>query len=266
MKRHLAPPKSRSITSTPTRPSLARDFNQDRLEELAQSIRANGIIQPLIVRVSGDRFELVAGERRWRAAKIAGLERVPVVAHEFAPDRLLELALIENIQREDLNPIETAQAFDRLVREAGLSHEEIGRRTGKDRSSVANSIRLLKLPIEVQRLVAEGRLAMGQARALLTLPDPDSQIALAEKAAAQSLNTRQVEAMVRNATEPRTPSAAAKTASADDPNVRAATSELERVLGTRVRIVPTGDNRGRIEIDYFSPDELQRIYAAIVGG
>ncbi len=241
-------------------------FQQDRLEELAQSIRANGIIQPLIVRATGDRYELIAGERRWRAAKLAGLDRVPVVTHEFAQDRLLELALIENIQREDLNPIETAQAFDRLVREAGLSHEEIGRRTGKDRSSVANSIRLLKLPIEVQRLVAEGRLAMGQARALLALPDPDSQIALAEKAAAQSLNTRQVEAMVRSATEPRNPSTGPKTAAADDPNVRAATAEMERALGTRVRIVPTGENRGRIEIEYFSPDELQRIYAAIVGG
>lgn len=252
-----------SIDPNPAQPRTR--FQQDRLEELAQSIRANGIIQPLIVRQTGERFELVAGERRWRAAKIAGLNRVPVVTHEFAPDRLLELALIENIQREDLNPIETAQAFDRLVREAGLSHEEIGRRTGKDRSSVANSIRLLKLPIEVQRLVAEGRLAMGQARAILALPDADAQIALAEKAAAHSLNTRQVEAMVRSQTEPRRSQSELKPAPVQDPNVRAATDELERVLGTRVRIVPAGEKRGRIEIEYFSPDELQRIYAVIVG-
>jgi ParB family transcriptional regulator, chromosome partitioning protein len=135
--------------------------------------------------------------------QIAGLDQVPVVVQEFAKTALLEVALIENIQREDLNPIEAAQAFDRLVREMGLSHEEIGRRTGKDRSSIANFIRLLKLPEDVQRLVAEGRIPMGQARALLALPDAEAQRSLAEKAAAQGLSTRQVEAMVRGATEPR---------------------------------------------------------------
>jgi ParB family transcriptional regulator, chromosome partitioning protein len=241
-------------------------FQPDRLEELAQSIRANGIIQPLIVRRSGQRYELVAGERRWRAAKIAGLDRVPVVVQEFAEDRLLEVALIENIQREDLNPIEAAQAFDRLVREMGLSHEEIGRRTGKDRSSIANFIRLLKLPDDVQRLVAEGRIPMGQARALLSLQDPEAQRSLAEKAAAQGLSTRQVEALVRGATEPRAgrKHEAAPGGQNLDPNVKAAVEELERVLGTRVRIIPTSEQRGTIEIEYFSQDELQRIYSLIV--
>lgn len=241
-------------------------FAQDRLEELAQSIRANGVIQPLIVRRSGDRYELVAGERRWRASRIAGLTEVPVVVQDFAQDRLLEVALIENIQREDLNPIEAAQAFDRLVREMGLSHDEIGRRTGKDRSSIANMIRLLKLPAEVQRLVAENRLPMGQARAILSLPDAATQVQIAEKACAQGLLTRQVEALVRQMTEPRRSSTGdGKDAPKQDPNVRAAAEQLQGVLGTRVRIIEQSDNRGRIEIEYYSQDDLNRIYAIIVG-
>ncbi len=250
------------IDPNPSQPRT--HFRADRLEELAQSIRANGIIQPLILRPSGARYELVAGERRFRAAKLAGLTRVPVVVQDFAEDRILELALIENIQREDLNPIETAHAFDRLVRDLGLSHEEIGRRTGKDRSSIANSIRLLKLPPEIQQLVAEGRLPMGQARALLAMTDPAAQIALAEKAAAQSLSARQVEALVRQTVEPRTPKNGAKAGRSEDANVKAAVVELERVLGTRVRIVPASESHGRIEIEYFSQDELHRIYSLIV--
>lgn len=251
------------IEPNPVQPRTV--FAQDRLEELAQSIRANGIIQPLIVRQIGNRFELIAGERRWRASRLAGLAEVPVFVQDFAPDRLLEVALIENIQREDLNAIEAAQAFDRLAREMGLSHEEIGRRTGKDRSSIANMIRLLKLPIEVQRLVAENRLPMGQARALLALPDAAAQIQLAEKACAQGMSTRQVEALVRNVTEPRHGTSGGGEAPKQDPNVRAAADEMQRVLGTRVRIAESSDNRGRIEIEYYSQDDLNRIYAIIVG-
>jgi ParB family transcriptional regulator, chromosome partitioning protein len=186
---------------------------------------------------------------------------------DFAQDRLLEVALIENIQREDLNAIETAQAFDRLAREMGLSHEEIGRRTGKDRSSVANMIRLLRLPPEVQRLVAENRLPMGQARAILSLTEPADQIQVAEKAAAQGMSTRQVEALVRTMVEPRQPSGgkADTPAPKQDPNVRAAADELQRVLGTRVRIIEQGEQRGRIEIEYYSQDDLNRVYSLIVG-
>ena len=157
-------------------------FNSDRLEELAASIRANGIIQPLIVRRHGDAYQLVAGERRWRAAKLAEVREVPVVVLDVADPSLLELALVENIQREDLNAIETAHAYDRLNRELGLSHEEIGRRTGKDRTSIVNMIRLLKLPKEVQGLVAVQRLSMGHARALLGLATHAQQIEIAEKA------------------------------------------------------------------------------------
>lgn len=251
-----------SIDPNPVQPRSV--FAQDRLEELAQSIRANGVIQPLIVRKDGDRYELVAGERRWRASKLAGLEEVPVVVQDFAEDRLLEVALIENIQREDLNAIEAAQAFDRLAREMGLTHDEIGRRTGKDRSSIANLIRLLKLPAEVQRLVAENRLPMGQARALLALPDAATQVQIAEKACAQGMSTRQVEALVRTLTEPRQPGIPGKGGPQQDPNVRAAADELQQVLGTRVKIVELSEDRGRIEIEYYSQDDLNRIYAAIV--
>jgi ParB family chromosome partitioning protein len=252
------------IDPNPDQPRL--NFQPERLEELAQSIRANGVIQPLIVRRSGSRYELIAGERRWRAAKIAGLRTVPVVVQDLARDRNLEVALIENIQREDLNAIEAAHAFDRLAREMGLTHEEIGRRTGKDRSSIANFIRLLKLPPEVQKLVAEGRLAMGQARALLALPDAASQIRIGEKAAAQGMSARQVESIVRSLTEPRAAHADGNGAKpAADPNVRAAVDQLERALGTRVRIIEQSPDRGRIEIEYYSQDELQRIYNLIVG-
>ena len=153
------------IEPNPVQPRVA--FQADRLDELANSIRSNGIIQPIIVRNHNNRFEIVAGERRWRAAKLAGLSEVPVVVQDVADRQMLELALIENIQREDLNPIETAYAYERLGRELGLSQEEIGRRTGKDRTSIANTLRLLKLPREVQLLLAEHRLSMGHARAIL---------------------------------------------------------------------------------------------------
>jgi ParB family chromosome partitioning protein len=245
-------------------------FEPARLEELAQSIRANGVIQPLIVRRSGNRYELVAGERRLRASKLAGLREVPVIVQELATERLLEVALIENIQREDLNPIETAQAYERLHREYQMSHEQIGERTGKDRSSVANLIRLLKLPLEVQRLVSEGRLSMGQARALLSLPEAKDQVQLAEKAVSQGLSTRQVEAYVRQMLDAQTnrqpgTTGRSKTERPMDPNLKAAIDQLERHLGTRVRIVEQTDQRGRIEIDYFSQEELTRLYELIVG-
>jgi ParB family chromosome partitioning protein len=242
-------------------------FNSDGLEELAASIRANGIIQPLIVRRAGESYQIVAGERRWRAARIAELEEVPVVIQDVADRSMLELALIENIQREDLNPIETAHAFERLGRDLGLSQEEIGRRTGKDRTSIANIVRLLKLPKEVQLLVAERRLSMGHARAILGLPTADEQIQIAEKTVALGLSVRQVEAQVQEMTSDRgKPPSGSRKDSAQDPNVRAAADELERALGTRVRIVELSEQRGRIEIEYYSQADLDRLYQQIVGG
>lgn len=239
-------------------------FQEARLQELADSIRANGIIQPIIVRRQADRFELIAGERRWRAARLAGLDQVPVVVQELADEKLLEVSLIENIQREDLNPIEIATAYDRLAREHKLSHEDIGRRTGKDRATITNMIRLLKLPPELQLLVAEHRLSMGHARALLGLADPEQQRQLGNQAAAEGLSVRQVERSVQNLNEPRDP-AEPKEPPKLDPNVKAAVEELERVLGTRVRIVEKSPKRGRIEIDYFTQEDLDRIYELIVG-
>ena len=236
-------------------------FDPERLQELADSIKANGIVQPLIVRRQGDHYELIAGERRLRAAKLAGLEEVPVVVQDYADDQLLELALVENIQREDLNPIETAEAFSRLNTEMNLSHEEIATRTGKDRTTITNLIRLLRLPDVVQLLLAERRLSMGHARALLGLATEEQQIDLGRRAAEQGYSVRQVERFVQVANEPPKPT---EPETPQDPNVKAAVSELEAALGTRVRISAKSDQRGRIEIEYYSQDELNRLYELLI--
>ena len=261
----VAPPTTLPIDAIHPNPMQPRVvFQPERLEELAASIRANGIIQPLIVRRHDAQFQLVAGERRWRAAKLAGLREVPVVVQDITDPLLLEIALIENIQREDLNAIETARAYERLGRDLGLSQEEIGRRTGKDRTSITNGLRLLKLPPEVQLLLAEHRLSMGHARAILGLPTAEKQIEVAEKAAAQGLSVRQVEALVQGLTsdQGRTDNKKEKSL---DPNVRAAIEEMERALGTRVRIVELSEQRGRIEIEYYSQTDLDRLFQQITG-
>jgi ParB family transcriptional regulator, chromosome partitioning protein len=249
------------IDANPLQPRRA--FQQERLAELAQSIRSNGVIQPLVLRRAGNRYQLVAGERRWRAAKMAGLSHVPAVVQEIPDDRLLEVTLIENIQREDLNAIETAIAFQRMSEELGLSPEEIGHRTGKDRTTIVNSIRLLQLPQDLQQLVAERRLSAGHARCLLSLPTPEMQREVAERAVARGWSVREIERTTQKMLEGRK----AKTVDEveTDPNVKAAIQELERVLGTKVRIVEKANQKGRIEIDYYSSEELDRIYAAIVG-
>jgi len=238
-------------------------FQPERLAELAQSIRSNGIIQPLVVQKSGHRYILVAGERRWRASRMAELHEVPVVVQEYSDDRVLEVALIENIQREDLNPIEVAQALERLGQNLKLSHEQIGQRTGKDRTTVTNLLRLLRLPQSIQLLVAEQRLSMGHARAILGLPNEEMQTQLAEKAAAQGMSVRQVEKQVQQMLTKR--EVVEPVATPVDPNVKAANRELESVLGTRVRIVAKSPERGQIEIEYYSSDDLDRIYSMIVG-
>lgn len=240
-----------------------RVFQPERLEELAQSIRTNGIIQPLVVRRSGDRYQLVAGERRWRAAKLAGISQVPAVVRQIPDDRLLEVTLVENIQREDLNPIETAIAFERMTSELSLSAEEIGQRTGKDRTTIVNSVRLLQLPTDLQQLVAERRLSAGHARCLLSLPTADLQREVAERSVAQGWSVRQMERTTQRMVEGRKPKHVDEVDS--DPNVKAAVRELERVLGTRVRVIEKAKQKGRIEIEYYSADDLDRIYTAIVG-
>ena len=252
-----------AIKPNPMQPRTV--FQPDRLEELAASIRAHGIIQPLIVRETPAGYQIVAGERRWRAARIAELKDVPVVIQDVADPVMLEVALIENLQREDLNPIETAHAYERLARDMGLSQEEIARRTGKDRTSIANTLRLLRLPAEVQMLLAEHRLSMGHAKAILGLPSEEERIKVANKVVAQGMSVRQVEALVQDELGqvnqiPRP----ARREPIDDPNVRAAVEALEQALGTRVRIVVLSEQRGRFEIEYYSGEERDRIYSHLV--
>jgi ParB family transcriptional regulator, chromosome partitioning protein len=250
-----------AIDPNPLQPR--RLFQTERLAELAQSIRANGIVQPLVVRRTGDRFQLVAGERRWRAAKLAGIQQVPVVIRDIPDDRLLEISLIENIQREDLNPIETASAFSRLSTDLQLNPEQIGQRTGKDRSTVINFIRLLQLPEDLQQLVAERRLSAGHARCLLSLPTVALQREVAEKAVAQGWSVRQTERTTQKMMADRTPKHVDEVQV--DPNVKAAIQEMQRILGTRVRILEKPRKGGKIEIEYYSQEDLDRIYEVIVG-
>jgi len=239
-------------------------FRPEQLGELAQSIRENGIVQPLIVRRSGDRYQLIAGERRLRAAKLASLDVVPAVVQDYTDERVQVVTLIENIQREDLNPIEVAHAFERLVKNLNLSHEQVAQRTGKDRTTITNMLRLLRLPEDVQILLAEHRLSMGHARAILGLPTPELQLQVAQRVASEGLSVRQVERLVQKMVEPR--EAKPPDEIVQDPNVKAAAQDMERVLGTRVRIIEKSEHRGRIEIDYYSSEELHRIYEHIVGG
>jgi ParB family chromosome partitioning protein len=257
-----------AIEANPEQPR--RVFQNEKLAELAQSILANGIIQPLVVRrvgavgERGDRFQLVAGERRWRAARLAGIKDVPVVVQDIPDEHLLEITLIENIQREDLNPIETAIAFERMGRELNLSAEQIGERTGKDRTTVLNFQRLLQLPTDLQQLVAERRLTAGHARCLLSLPTVELQREVAEKAVAQAWSVRQTERVTQKMTEGRQPKHVDEVKV--DPNVKAAIDELQRVLGTRVKIIEKAKQKGgQIEIEYYSGDDLDRIYTAICG-
>jgi ParB family chromosome partitioning protein len=247
------------LTPNEFQPRVAID--DARLQELSQSIKANGVIQPIVVRRSGDRFQIIAGERRWRAAKLAGLTRVPVAIRAVPAGQersLLEMALIENIQREDLNPIDEALAYRRLSDEFQLTQEAIAAAVGKDRATVANTVRLLRLPEEVRSEVAGGRLSMGHARALLSLADEADQRRIARDVIARGLSVRETEALVRKISESRTP-AEAPAAKPADVHTRAAEDRLKLLLGTRVRIVRRG-RRGRIEIDFTNEDELIRIY------
>jgi ParB family chromosome partitioning protein len=231
-------------------------MDDGRIEELARSIRAHGVIQPIVVRRAGDDgFEIVAGERRWRASQRAGLLKVPVVVRDIPDERLLAAALIENIQREDLNPIEEAQAYRRLADDLGLTQDQIADAVGKDRSSIANYVRLLRLPHEVRENVAAGSLSMGHARAILGLPDETAQIQIARDVVAKQLSVRETEALVAKSAQP----AGARAEPQKDVHTRAAEDRLRFSLGTRVRIVRKGRG-GRIEIDFANEDELQRVF------
>ena len=234
-----------------------KTFHDERLEELAASIRTQGIIQPLIVRTrAAGGYELIAGERRWRAAQRAGLHEVPVVVREVAPTQAFEMALVENLQREDLNPLEEAAGYERLVAEFGYTQEKLADRVGKDRSTIANSLRLLRLPGGVRALVAEGRLSMGHARALLGLESVPAMEKLARRTVAQDLSVRKVEELVRRERTAGEAPAKSTDAAAPSASARDLAMKLTRALGTRVTVVEAGPGNGQIVIHYNSLDEL----------
>lgn len=232
-------------------------FREQALEELAQSIRASGIIQPLVVRRVGDRYQLIAGERRWRAAQRAPLGRVPVVVRDVPEETALEMALVENLQREDLNPIEQARAFERLIEEFRLTQEEVAGRTGKDRATIANSMRLLKLEETIQDMLEEGRLSAGHGRALLAIDDPKERYDLARRIARGGMTVRQVERIAARTSRART----APTVTVVDPNTKAAIEEMQRKFGTKVFVMPLRPGRpGQLIFEYYDPADLARLY------
>jgi ParB family chromosome partitioning protein len=242
-----------------------RGIPEASLKELADSIRASGVVQPVLLRPADGRYQLVAGERRWRAARLAGLESIPAIVRDLADRETLELALTENLLREDLNPLEVAHAYETLQETFRVSHEEIADRLGLNRSTVTNTLRLLRLPAAIQEMLANGEISHGHARALLGLDSTASQVRLAALIVKRGLSVRQVENMVALRDLKSAKQKGAATASKLDPNVRAAALELERTLGTRVRILGNG-KRGKVEISYFSAEDLNRIYDWIVRG
>jgi ParB family transcriptional regulator, chromosome partitioning protein len=244
----------------PNRQQPRTTMDDAKIEELARSIRANGVIQPIVVRKADTGYEIIAGERRWRASQRAGLLKVPVVVRDVPDDKLLAVALIENIQREDLNPIEEAAAYRRLADEYHLTQDAIAEAVGKDRSSVANYLRLLKLPQEVRANVAASALSMGHARAILGLPDASAQLRLSREVVSKNLSVRETEALVKKAAD-RT---VEKPKPEKDVHTRAAEEKLRFTLGTRVRIVRKRKG-GTIEIEFGNEGELQRLYELLTG-
>jgi ParB family chromosome partitioning protein len=246
-----------SLVPNPQQPR--KSFDARALEELAISIRTSGLLQPLVVRPRGSQYEILVGERRWRAAQQAGLTRVPVIVREASDAEALELGLVENLLREDLNPVEAAQAYQRLLAEFGWTQEELAQRLGKDRSSIANALRLLRLPEPIQEDLRTGRLTMGHARALLGLPSAAAQLRLRERILSQDWSVRATEAGVQ-ARRPGRPKVRRRA-----PDIEAVEEELRMALGTRVRIV--GNLlRGRIELPYTSASELERIHGRLTSG
>ena len=236
-------------------------FREEPLEELARSIRSSGIIQPLILRPQGSRYQLLAGERRWRAAQRAGLPRVPAVIREVPESQALEITLVENIQREDLNPLEQARAFERLMADFQLTQENVAERTGKDRTTVANAIRLLKLEKPLQDLIEDGRITAGHGRALLAIVDPSARQLLAQRAARGGLTVRQIERLAARRSRTTAPPGQPLL----DANIRAALEELQRHLGTKVRLRPASKGRpGHLVIDYYDDAQLHGLYERLM--
>jgi len=250
------------IASNPSQPR--RSFDEAKIDELANSVRDQGIIQPLVVRRVGEGYELIAGERRLRAARKAGLREVPVIVREASNSETLQLALLENLQREDLNPIEEATAYQRLQEEFELSQEEIAQKVGKSRPAVANCMRLLLLPREVQQELAQGKLPVGQARALLGLESEALMLAAAREVITKGLSTREAERLVARLKSGRKRK---RETALSDSNLRSLVEQLQRSLGTKVRLVHrAGSGRGKVEIEYYSLADLERIIQMMTGG
>jgi len=261
-RRGLAEVPVSSITPNPMQPRTALD--PAALEELAASIREHGMIQPLIVTEQGpERYQLIAGERRWQAARMAGLGTVPVVVKEASPQQLLELALVENIQRADLNPLEEASAYRQLVEEFDLTQEQVAERVGKSRVAVTNTLRLLRLPTEAKQALADGTIREGHARALLGLDRTEAQVAALKTVTAKGLNVRQTEELVRRLQAHRPPKKESKAVS---PEILALEEEFRDTLGTKVNLYRNQKGRGRLVIHFYSEEELQAIYDVIIGG
>lgn len=248
------------ISGNPEQPRSR--FDDKALNELASSIVSNGVVQPIVLRQIGNSYQIVAGERRWRAAQRAGLRTVPAVIREVADDKILEIALIENIQREELNPIEEANAFRNLIDKIGLTQEELSERIGKERTLIATALRLLKLPSEIQQFIAEGKMSAGHGRALLLASDRNVQIRCARTIIEKRLSVRETEKMVKHAAaDPSEIPDNKRFTETVDPNTRYAETKLMRSLGTNVRIRPgSKDGAGKIEIEYYNSEDLDRIY------
>ena len=241
-------------------------FDEAALERLAASIREHGVVQPVLVRSRGNRYELIAGERRWRAAQLAGLTKIPVVVKEVPDSDLLEIALTENVQREDLNPIEEAQAYQKLIERVGLTQEALAAKFGRDRSYITNYLRLLRLPEDIQKLVEEGRLSTGHARTVLGLSHEDQQRRVAKQIIEKGLSVRATEVLVKRIVSGSSEASERRTSTSfNDPNVRAAETKLRRALGTQVRITQTSQGGpGKIEINFFNNQDLDRLYSALL--
>ena len=246
----------------PNRDQPRKDFDEDSLMELADSIKQFGILQPLIVKKKKDYYEIIAGERRWRAAKIAGIKEVPIIVKEYTDQEIVEISLIENIQRENLNPIEEAMAFKRLLEEFNLKQDEVAERVSKSRTAVTNSMRLLKLSKKVQQMIIDDMISTGHARALLAIDDEEQQYILANKIFDEKLSVRETEKLVKALKNPK------KEVKKQKPehtfvydNIE---EQLKNIIGTKVSVNPKANGKGRIEIEYYSEEELERIYDLIM--
>jgi ParB family chromosome partitioning protein len=246
------------IEPNPEQPRVR--FTEKELEELSQSIKTNGVVQPIVVRRKDGRYQIVAGERRWKAAQIAGLRKIPAIVRDIPEEKLLELALVENIQRQELNPMEEARAYKKLLEKLGLTQEMLAERIGKDRTVIATHLRLLKLPAGIQELIEEGKITVGHAKAILAIDENDLRWDLARRIVEQKLSVREAEKLARNLGSRRE-----KISVQRDANLEVAEVKLMRHLGTKVRIMPNRNGKGgKIEIDYYSEAELNELYQRLM--